>query len=109
MWAEFKRAALTETEAIKKAAREIRDALTQWQAMQSEWQRYLREIDPIVRQMQESVDGFGEESSLTPEEIFEVKLQVIEARRAKLRTAFDYQVAALNLESVLGTPLSNAF
>lgn len=108
-WAEYKQAALKETEAIKQAAREVRDALAQWQTMQADWRRYVEELDPMVRQMEEAVEGIGGSSALTPEQVIDIKLQIVDARRSKLRTAYDFQVAALTLQAVLGTPLTAAF
>jgi outer membrane protein TolC len=103
--AEFELASVRETEAVKKVGREVRDAIRDIVATHGDWQRFEQEMAPLIQEMRETLAKMGDTSSLPPDQVAAIKAQIVDSEHTKLQAAFDYQMAFINLEGVLGVSL----
>lgn len=106
--AAFRKASMEENEAVKKAARELRDALAAVRDIQGEWAQYLKDTEPVIQELRKAIAGVDANAAITAVELADMKLQIVDASRARLRTAYDYRQALISLEEVLGIPLRAA-
>jgi len=104
--AEFEMARIREAQALKKLRRELRDALEALRDVQQQWTVYLKETDPLVREMQKTLDELKDDAQLTPDEAADIRIQILEAQRARLQATYEFTLAVINFEEVAGTRFS---
>jgi hypothetical protein len=102
--AEYKLARATEDEGIRLSHREIHDALDEVAESRQHQARYQRDVMPIIRSMQQTLDTLNDTPNAMSDKVAATELQIVESLRLELASRKRHLLALINLEYVTGAP-----
>ncbi len=105
--AEYNLTKTEETMLLKKIHREIDNSLSAMKSIKESQSLYQQEISPVIEQMQDVLEKV-EANSLEPDEAARIKEEIIETQRLQIKADYEYALAVLKLESVLGIKISES-
>jgi outer membrane protein TolC len=106
--AEYRHAKIMEAEAIKRLGRDVGAALDAVKYMEKSHNEYQTRAAPVIEEMQAVITANEQLSGLSPDEIARIQSEMLESKRLRLRSAFEYRLAVTRLEEVIGRELTNS-
>lgn len=106
--AQYSLAGVNETNGLQLVRREIHDAVEEAEERQRQQRRNQSEIAPLIAEMRQTLELLKRTPNLMPAQVAATEAQIIESLRLDLGSRWSYQLARLNLERVVGVPLSAA-
>jgi outer membrane protein TolC len=106
--AEFKLAEVNESNGAQVMRHEIRDAVDEFETQRRQQQRNQKELAPLLAEMQKTLDLLKRTPNVMASQLATTQAQITESKRLKLESDWLYQLAQLNLQRVVGAPLSVA-
>ena len=101
-------AAVNESNGIQVMRREIRDAVDEFEARRQQQKRDQNDIAPLIAEMRQTLELLRRTPTVLPSRIAATEAQITESLRLELGSRWLYLLARLNLERVVGAPLSVA-
>ena len=101
-------AEVNEANGTQLVCREIRDAVAEVEERLRQQRRSQSEVAPLIAEMRQTLQLLKRTPSLMPSQVAETEAQILESLRLQQESRWLYQLAQLNLERVLGEPLSLA-
>jgi hypothetical protein len=106
--AESKLAEVNEANQMQVVRHEIRDAVNELEAQRSRQKRDQDEVAPLLAEMRQTLELLKRTPNVMPSQVAETEAQITGSLRLDLESRWLYQLAQLNLERVVGAPLSVA-
>jgi outer membrane protein TolC len=108
MLAEYKLASVRETEGLRLASREVRDAADELEESRRQEAYYATDVEPVIAEMRKALATMESTPNVMPDQLASAKVQVADSARLQLQSRYRYDLAAIALERALGTPLAEA-
>lgn len=105
--AEYKLAATQYAVAMDRITREVRSAMDEVESVRAEWEQYRDQDGPFVDQIRKQLAGLKSTPDLTPDQVAGTKIRIISALRLWREAHLRYRLALVDLERLLGAPLSD--
>jgi outer membrane protein TolC len=99
-------AAINETNGVQLVRRELRNALDELEERRREQVRNQNQVTPLLAEMQQTLQLLKATPNLMRTQVTSAEAQIHEAARLEMAAGWQYQLALLNLERVLGEPLA---
>jgi outer membrane protein TolC len=106
--AQLNLAGVNETNGVQRVCRELRDALDELEERQRLEKRNRNEVAPLIAEMRQTLQLLKRTPNLMASQVVATEAQILEASRLELAARWQYHLALLNLERVLGKPMSEA-
>jgi outer membrane protein TolC len=97
---------VNETNAVRVVSREIRNALDEVEERRRVQLRNQNEVVPLIAEMGQTLQVLKGAPNLMVSQVAATEAQILESSRLELAARWQYQLALLNLERLLGKPLS---
>ena len=101
-------AEVNEANGAKLVFREVRDASDELAERRSQQARNQSELMPLLAEMRQTLQALKNSPATMPLQVATTEAQILESARLELASRWQYQLALLNLERVIGEPLSAA-
>lgn len=98
-------AGVNETDGLRQIRQELHDAIDQMDETRDQQIRNDTTVEPLIATMRKTLAALKSTPNVMPEQVAAAELQLVETLRFDLGTRWQYQLALLNLESVVGAPL----
>lgn len=102
--AELKRAELKESKARRRVKQEISNVVASVQSIATLRERHETDVVPLIEEMEKGLEAI-EETALDAADMVRIRERILDAKRVKLESDLEYQLAIIELEEVLGLPL----
>jgi outer membrane protein TolC len=99
-------AGVEETNGLRRIRHELHDALDELEQTRQQQTRLETSASPLITSMRQTLATLQRTPNIMPEQVAAAELQLLETLRLELNTRWQYQLALLNLERTLGTPLN---
>ncbi|MGA2247403.1 MAG: TolC family protein [Verrucomicrobiota bacterium] len=99
-------AGVDETNGFKLVRQELHDALDEVDQTRRQQVRNDANVEPLIATMRQALATLKASPNVMPEQVAAAELQLVETLRFDLDTRWQYQLALMDLERVLGAPLS---
>jgi len=105
--AQYKLAAVNETEGLQVVRNELRDALDEVDECRRQQARYNADVAPAIAEMRQTLTTLKSTPNAMPDQVAATEAQLAESLRLDLGARWRYRLALLDLERAVGAPLAD--
>ncbi|HWH69092.1 MAG TPA: TolC family protein, partial [Candidatus Sulfotelmatobacter sp.] len=106
--AQYDLAGVNENNGLQLVRHEVHDAVDELEERRRQQARNQSEVAPLIAQMRRSLQVLKKTPNRMPAQVAVTEAQILESTRLELASRWHYRLALLDLERVVGAPLSVA-